>query len=66
MVRFQVVDLLAEDEHPEVFAEEFDYVESVCEAGSVAGESISVIVSIDRSLRNHPITANMSSHLTPV
>lgn len=39
MVGLQVVDLFAEDELPEVFAEEFYYVEGVCEAGAVAGES---------------------------
>lgn len=27
VIRFQVVDLLAEDEEPEVFADEFDGVE---------------------------------------
>jgi len=40
MVGFQVVDLLAEDEHPEVFAEELYRVEGVGEAGAVFAESI--------------------------
>ena len=40
MVGFQVVDLLAEDEHPEVFAEEFYGVEGVGEAGAVFGKPI--------------------------
>ena len=40
MVRFQVVDLLAEYEHPEVFAEELYRVEGVGEAGAVFGKPI--------------------------
>jgi hypothetical protein len=43
MVRFQVVDLLAEDEHPEVFAEELYGVEGVGEAGAVFGKPIFVL-----------------------
>lgn len=39
MVCFEVVDVFAEDEGPEVFAEELDDVEGVVEAGAVAGES---------------------------
>ena len=39
MIRLQVVNLFAEYEHPEVFAEELYYVEGVCEAGAVFGES---------------------------
>lgn len=39
MVCLEVVDVFAEDEGPEVFAEEFDDVEGVVEAGAVAGES---------------------------
>jgi hypothetical protein len=40
VVCFQVVDLLAEEEGPEVFAEELYYVEGGRWAGCVAGESI--------------------------
>jgi hypothetical protein len=43
MIRFQVVDLLAEDEHPEVFAEELYGVEGVSEAGAVFGKPIPYI-----------------------
>lgn len=39
VVRLQVVDLLAEDEHPEVLAEELDHVEGVVEARAVPRES---------------------------
>ena len=39
MVRFQVIDLLAEEEGPEVFAEEFDAIERGGGAGGVAGET---------------------------
>lgn len=40
VVCLEVIYLFAEDEHPEVFAEEFYYVEGVCEARSIAGESM--------------------------
>lgn len=46
MISFEVVDLFAEDEHPQVFAEEFYYVEGIGEAGTVAGESGELYVSI--------------------
>ena len=39
VVRLQVVDLLAEDEHPEVLAEELDHVEGVIEARAVPREA---------------------------
>lgn len=39
VVCLEVVYVFAEDEGPEVFAEEFDDVEGVVEAGAVAGES---------------------------
>lgn len=39
VVRLQVVNVLAKDEGPEVFAEELDDVEGVVEARAVAGES---------------------------
>jgi hypothetical protein len=39
VVGFEIVDLLAEEESPEVFAEEFYYVEGGRWAGCVAGES---------------------------
>ena len=35
VVGFEVVDLFAEDEEPEVFADEFDGVEGGCGAGFV-------------------------------
>lgn len=40
MVGFQIINLLAEDEHPEVFAEELYRVQGVGEAGAVFGKSI--------------------------
>ena len=40
MVGFQVVDLLFEEERPEVFAEEFDGVEGVGEVGAVGREAL--------------------------
>lgn len=46
MVGLEVVDLFAEDEHPKVFAEEFDGVEGICEAGAVEGEPVRVGVSM--------------------
>jgi hypothetical protein len=39
VVRLKIVDLFPEGQCPEVFAEEFDDVERVVEAWSVAGES---------------------------
>ncbi len=39
MVCFEVINLLSEEDGPEVFAEEFDDVQVVDEAGTVAGES---------------------------
>lgn len=39
VVSFEVVDLLAEEEGPEVFAEEFDAIEGGGRAGGVAGET---------------------------
>lgn len=39
MIRLQIIDLFPENKHPEVFAEEFYYVEGICESGSVFGES---------------------------
>jgi hypothetical protein len=46
MICFQVIDLLAEKQGPEVFAEEFDGVEGGGWTGCVAGESVgSIIVS---------------------
>lgn len=39
VVRLQVVNVLAKDEGPEVFAEKLDDIEGVVEAGAVAGES---------------------------
>jgi hypothetical protein len=38
VVGLEVVDLFPEDEHPDVFAEEFDHVQGVDEAWAVAGE----------------------------
>lgn len=46
MVGLEVVDLFAEDEHPKVFAEEFDGVEGICAAGAVEGEPVRVGVSM--------------------
>jgi hypothetical protein len=40
VVGFEVIDLFAEEEGPEVFAEELYYVEGGRWAGCVAGESI--------------------------
>ncbi len=40
MVRLQVVNLLPENQRPEVFAQELDGVESVGEAWPVARESV--------------------------
>ena len=42
MVCLQIVDLFPENEHPEVFAEEFYSVEGVGEAGAVFGKPIFV------------------------
>lgn len=39
VVRLQIVDLLAEDEHPEVLTEELDHVEGVVEARAVPREA---------------------------
>lgn len=39
MVGLEVVDLLLEDEGPQVLAQELDHVERVVEAGAVAGEA---------------------------
>lgn len=39
VVGLEVVDLLLEDEHPEVLADELDGVEGVVEAGAVAREA---------------------------
>jgi hypothetical protein len=39
VVRFQIVDLFAKDQLPEVFADEFDGVEVGLRAGFVDGES---------------------------
>jgi len=43
MVRLEIVDLLAEEQHPEVLAEELDRVEGVCEARAVAREAARMI-----------------------
>ena len=40
VVGLEVVDLLLEDEHPEVLAHEFDSVERVVEAWAVAREAM--------------------------
>jgi len=40
MIRLEVVDLLPENDRPEVLAKEFDHVEGVGKAGPVAGESV--------------------------
>lgn len=40
MICLEVVNVLAKDERPQVFAEKFDYVEGVVEAGSIARESV--------------------------
>lgn len=40
VVGLEIVDLLLENEGPEVFAEELDDVESVVEARAVAGEAV--------------------------
>jgi hypothetical protein len=40
MIGFEVVNLLLEEDGPEVFAEEFDDVEVIDEARTVAGESV--------------------------
>ena len=39
MIGLEIVDLLLEEDGPEVLAEEFDHVEIVEKAGPVAGES---------------------------
>jgi hypothetical protein len=39
VVGLEVVDLLAEEDEPEVFAEEFDDIEGGLRAGGVGGES---------------------------
>ena len=39
MICLEIVDLLLEEDGPEVFAEELDHVQIVDEAGPVAGES---------------------------
>lgn len=41
MVGLQIINLLAEDERPDVLAQELDHVERVGEAGAVAGEAAS-------------------------
>lgn len=40
VICLEIVNVLAKDERPQVLAEEFDYVEGVVEAGSVARESV--------------------------
>ena len=45
MIRLEIVNLLLEEDGPEVFAQEFDDVEAVDEAGAVAGESGGRVVS---------------------
>lgn len=40
VVRLEVVDLLAEDQHPQILAHELDGVEGVVEARAVAGEPV--------------------------
>lgn len=39
MVRLQIINLLPEQDGPQVFAKEFDHVEMVCEAWAVAREA---------------------------
>lgn len=41
VVRLKIVDLLPEDQHPDVLAEELDHVERVGEARPVFRESVS-------------------------
>lgn len=53
MVGLEVVDLLLEDEGPQVLAEELDHVKGIVEAGAVAGESI-VGTRREEMIRNHP------------
>ncbi len=53
MVRLQVVDLLAEDERPDVLAQELDHVERVGEAGPVAREAV-------------PMNPGTVSHICPI
>jgi hypothetical protein len=40
VVCLEIVNVLAKDEGPKVFAEKLDYVEGVVEAGPIAGESV--------------------------
>ena len=40
VICFEIVNLLPEDKHPEVFAEELDNVQRIGEAWSIAGEAI--------------------------
>lgn len=40
VICLEIVNVLAKDERPQVFAEEFDYVEGIVEAGSIARESV--------------------------
>jgi hypothetical protein len=46
MVGFEIVNLLLEEDGPEVFAEEFDDVQVVEEAGTVARESGGVVSNV--------------------
>jgi hypothetical protein len=39
VVRLEIIDLLAEDEHPEVLAEELDDIESIRESRPIGRES---------------------------
>lgn len=55
VVRLQVVNVLAKDEGPEVFAEELDDVEGVVEARAVAGESFYEALPDAVALRLEPV-----------
>lgn len=39
MIRFEIIDLFAEEQRPEIFADEFYGFEGRCWAGFVDGES---------------------------
>lgn len=46
MIGLQVIDLLAEDKGPKVFAEKFDDIEGFAEARFVAREAVEMLVRI--------------------
>lgn len=50
MVRLEIIDILAENEGPEVLAQELDHVERVIEPWPVSREAITLVVSLQAHL----------------